>query len=355
MDMDVVTDNMDMNGNGLSSASNYPPGSYDMGAVIEGEGTVNNLDFHRDGKFLAMTTTQGSVHLIDCMLGEEKKRLNCKSTGINQMKYSNHESCILVATEKKPFQVKYWSLYDNSYLRNFCGHTAAVTSLSVSPVNDVFFSASKDNTVRRWDLTSPQEIGRLQLQSNCEAPFVACDSSGVIFGVLVYDINRSRHSLRLYDLRSPDAPFQDICPDESAFSTVLSKEFPLMAEDLQTRARPSWTSFEFCRDGSQILINTDAEHMWLIDSYRNDTAPIVLAPRKNESSLALGCCFSGDAKSIFVGNEDNDILLFDRETAKVKAALTGHVAPVGCIAANPKFDMFATSCTNTVLWIPKEA
>jgi COMPASS component SWD2 len=349
MDMDIDDAPIDI------QSSSYPVGNYDIGAVIEGEGSVNNLDFHRDGKFLVMTTTQSSIHLIDCLSGEEKKKIHCKTTGISRMKYTNHESSILMSTEKKPHTIKYLSLYDNRYIRNFAGHSDTICSLSMSSVDDVFLSASVDKTIRRWDLTSPKETARIQLPSAFESPYVSCDSSGVIFGVLAYNAKKSFHTLRLYDMRAYDSgPFQDICPLDSAFSQVLSSEYPQMAEDAKLKTNPTWTSFEFCRDGGHILINTDAEHMWMIDSFRADVPPIVLAPRKNEAGLALGCCFSGDAKTIYTGNEDNDVLLFDKQTAKIKGVLTGHVSPVGSIAANPKYDMFASACANTVLWIPKE-
>lgn len=351
MDMEIDDGTIDL----LESTSLYPQAKYDMGAVIEGEGSVNNLDFHRDGKYLVMTTTQSSIHLIDCMTGEEKKKIHCKTTGVTRMKYTNHESSVLIAPEKKPYNVKYLSLYDNRYIRNFVGHTDSICSLSVSSVDDVFLSASADKTIRRWDLTTPKETARIQLPAAFESPYVSCDTSGVIFGVLAYNSKKSFHTLRLYDMRAYDSgPFQDICPQENAFTQVLSSEFPQMAEDAKSKTKSTWTSFEFCRDGGHILINTDAEHMWMIDSFRADVPPTVLGPRKNESGLILGCCYSGDAKTIYAGNEDNDILLFDKQTAKITATLTGHVSPVGSIAANPKYDMFASGCANTVLWIPKE-
>ncbi len=43
MDIDYDPSNYEA----ASSSSAYPPGDYEMGSVIQGDGMVNNLDFHR--------------------------------------------------------------------------------------------------------------------------------------------------------------------------------------------------------------------------------------------------------------------------------------------------------------------
>ena len=54
--------------------------------------------------------------------------------------------------------IRYLSLHDNQYLRYFSGHQKRVTSLDLCPVNDMFISASIDDSVRIWDLRSPNCI-----------------------------------------------------------------------------------------------------------------------------------------------------------------------------------------------------
>ena len=51
--------------------------------------------------------------------------------------------------------IRYLSFHDNSYIRYFKGHSKKVTSLEMSPVNDLFMSASLDNTIKLWDLRIP--------------------------------------------------------------------------------------------------------------------------------------------------------------------------------------------------------
>jgi COMPASS component SWD2 len=309
-----------------------------------------------EGKWLVMSTTNGTIHLIDSLAGEEKKKVNAKSTGIGQLRFTHHELCVLTTGDKmNQFDVRYLCLYDNRYLRLFSGHNDFITSLSMCPTEDTFLTASNDRTVRRWDLSSPKETARIQLPSSYGVPVVSYDSSGVIFGVLSQNLRDNSHSLRLYDARNySTGPFQDITPPTNLQLKALQIEYPhLIEETLSRPPKCNWTGFEFSSDGSHILINTDSEIVWLIDSFRNDIQPQVFGPRKNDSNLKLGCCLSTDCETVLVGNEDNEIQLFNKTTNELKSVLTGHVSPVGCVAFNPKYDVFASACGNTVLWIPK--
>ena len=58
--------------------------------------------------------------------------------------------------------------------------------------------------------------------------------------------------------------------------------------------------------------------------------PIVITGRKNESGLTLGSCFSSNSKTVVTGNEDNEVLMFDKLSGELLTTLSGHVTPVGC-------------------------
>jgi WD40 repeat protein len=112
----------------------------------------------------------------------------------------------------------------------------------------------------------------------------------------------------------------------------------------------SWHGFEFSPDGFHLLVNT-SEALLFIDGFKKD-APIVVIPRKGDYAAPLGACFSSDAKYVLCGTDDNDVQIFDTLAGTAKGALPGgHVAPVGCVRCNPKYDMVASGCVNTALWI----
>jgi COMPASS component SWD2 len=161
-----------------------------LGAVVHGEGAVSNLEYHKDGQYLVMTTNESSIHLIDSLNGIEKKKLYAKTGGIGRLQYTHHESGILLSNSDKNknnnFDIRYLCMYDNRYLRYFKGHTEKVTSMSMSPIDDNFLSAT-DKSVLLWNLSTPNPIAALQLPPYYQNSYVSYDVGGVIFGVMSYD------------------------------------------------------------------------------------------------------------------------------------------------------------------------
>ena len=224
---------------------------------------------------------------------------------------------------------------------------------------------------------------------SCEQPVAKFDDSGMVFGVLCRDNMFRRHTLKLFDARNTSAgPFQDIYPDYKLIESAAIKaakiavnnnnnnnnnstnngnnsnnnndsELPgdvnaqianIVRKSLQTQ----WTSFEFSSDGNHLLLNSQSDQMLLLDGFRAEVEPLLITNRKNDAGIALGASFSANSKYILTGNDDNDFLIMDKATGELRKTLTGHVAPVGCVCSNPKYDVFATGCVNTVLWIAKD-
>jgi WD40 repeat protein len=83
--------------------------------------------------------------------------------------------------------VTYASVYDNTVLRTFSGHSSRVTNLSMSPVDDRFLSCSDDRTIRLWDIQQPGCIAMIPPIPNgisgATAPYACFDSTGLVFAV----------------------------------------------------------------------------------------------------------------------------------------------------------------------------
>jgi WD40 repeat protein len=261
------------------------------------------------------------------------------------------------------------------FLRCFSGHTQRLNSLSMSPVDDCFLSASNDKVVQLWNLSSPNPIGIVPLPPQCEQPCAKFDESGIVFGILCRDNFYRRNVLKLFDARNFEAgPFQDIFPDARLIEAAAvraartstgtgtgseeemhsSSSGAAIANQIRRTLQTAWTSFEFSSDGNHLLLNSLGDQLLVLDGFRADVEPLLITARKNDGGVPLGACFSANSKCILTGNEDNDFLVLDKASGELKKALSGHVAPIGCLTSNPKYDVFATGCVNTVLWIPKE-
>jgi len=272
--------------------------NYEVGAVVAADnGVVTNLDFHREGRHLVMSTSEShSLYLIDALAGVEKKKLFCKATGLGLVRYTHHEACVLISADapkdrKLQGDIRYLCMHDNRYLRYFKGHTERVSSLSMSPIDDTFLSASSDGSVRQWALNTPQAICKMQLPPNVLNPQVAFDCSGACFGIMGQDANTLVHCIKLYDARNyTSGPFnENIAPSFALCEAALQKANPY-SNPHQTKAKlrdTAWTSFEFSPDGFHLLVNTHSDFMLVLDGYQNENRPVAITNRKNDAGAAL--------------------------------------------------------------------
>jgi COMPASS component SWD2 len=322
-----------------------------MGSVILNDSAVSNLEYSRDGNYLVSTTKESSIHLIDCMTGIERKKLYSRSHGIGKMKFTHHESCILLSSTQKSNDIRYMCMHDNRYLRLFRHQEEQVSSLAMSPIDDCFLSASS-STVCLWSLGSTTPLAKLHLPPSTEQTSVAYDGTGLVFGVSCFDGKSRSRSIKLFDARNfGQGPFEDLSPSFDQITSALSADQSdsLAQAQAQRILQSNWTGFEFSPDGFHLLVNTN-EALILLDGFKKDVLPVII-PRKNESGTTLGGCLSADAKYIFSGTEENELQAFDKLTGVLKNTFFGHVAPVGSIRCNPKYDMVASGCVNTALWI----
>ena len=351
------------------TSTTIPPANlaYQMASVIVNESAVSSLDFHKSGTFLVSATRESSIHLVDCMTGLERKKLFARSNGIGHVKFTHHESCILMSAAMKANDIRYMCLHDNVVLRVFkTQEHDRVSSLSMNPIDDRFLSASS-KSVMLWTLGIPTAIGKLQLPAYSDQVSASFDSAGAVFGVSCLDGNTRSRSIKLYDVRNFEAgPFLDLAPSaekiatalgtaaataataNSAGTTTIPPQSQLLAQ-AQRILQSAWTGFEFSADGFHILVNT-AESLIIIDAFKEDVPPVVI-PKKNEGGMSLGACLSADAKWVLSGTDDNELAIYDKTTGALCNTLTGHVAPIGCVKCNPRYDMWASGCVNTALWL----
>jgi COMPASS component SWD2 len=347
---------------GWKMAEAWNPNSLEAGAIILGDSGVNSLDFHREGRYLLMTTKDCAVHLVDSLAGVEKKKLLTRRDKIGQAKYTHSEACVLLTSEqprdRRCNDIRYLCLHDNRYLRYFKGHADKVTSIAMSPIEDNFLSASSDKSVMLWNINTPTPVAKLQLPGNVQNPYVRYDGTGLVFGVQVQDEKTLLHSIKLFDARAYDnGPFQDIVPDYPLLCSAVQKGMAVAGNESPTRPALSamlnttWSGFEFSPDGLHLLVNTTTDLMLVIDGFKEDTEPVAICARKNDTGYTLGACFSADAKYVIAGNEAMEVQIFEKSTGRLVNTLSGHADAVTCVAANPVYDVIASGCINTVLWI----
>lgn len=71
----------------------------------------------------------------------------------------------------------------------------------------------------------------------------------------------------------------------------------------------------------------------------------------NETRAELDACFTPNAEYVMSGSEDRGIYVWRTSDGKLVKILKGHTGPVGRVCCSPKFEVVASACTNTSLWI----
>lgn len=245
--------------------------------------------------------------------------------------------------------VSYWSLHDNKILRQFRGHNDLVTSIHMCPADDTFLTCSQDRSVRLWNLQQAGGIAELKLptQETEGTPMARFDATGLVFAISTAMKENAGNYLHMYDARNYGA---------GAFA-----ELKVMREDVEKALQsiPSanavglsqcrWKSLQFNQSGDRVLVGAEKGLSLLLDGFEGTVQRAVSSTHPTTRDAVA--CFSADDKTILQGNDDGSINCLDIASGNVVKTLTGHLGPVTCIAANPKFAQVASSCSQTALWV----
>ena len=317
-----------------------------------------SIDFNDSGEFLLLSRTDDTIQLFNTKAGAHAKELKSQKYGSALAKFTHHDTSIIYASTKVDDGIRYLSMHDNSFIRYFKGHTDRVTSLSLSPSNDQFLSASLDNTVKLWDCRSASNQGQLDFTS----PYLtAYDPSATVIAIA----SPPAQTVHLYDLRNYDKP---------PFTT-----FDLL--DLEARFRAShgqkqgegWTGMEFSNNGKYMLISTNGPGHYLIDAFSGELVHYLHRPSgsttrpapgdqltaQNPSFLQADATFSPDGQFVIGGNGgQTGLLVWDtREKQGGDKVLEPSCdlpsqKPAAVVAHNPRHNLIASADREVVLWLP---
>ncbi|MEQ2230861.1 WD repeat-containing protein 82, partial [Ilyodon furcidens] len=158
---------------------------------------VNCVDYSSNGEHAVSSSNDDCIVLFDIQEGKPSSTLYSKKYGVDLIRFTHGEAhTVIFSSNKLDDTIRYLSLTDNKFIRYFPGHTARVTALSMSPVDETFISSSLDKTIRIWDLRSPNCQG---LTDPLGKPVCSFDPDGLVFAAGV-----ESQAIKLYDIRAYD-------------------------------------------------------------------------------------------------------------------------------------------------------
>lgn len=116
---------------------------------------------------------------------------------------------------------------NNKYVLYFPGHTSAVRSIAISPINDNFLSSGEENQVRLWDLRKQKHLTILDVESS--PSFIDYHPSGTTFAftcgtgvVKVKDIRNIHKNLNIFYMEDKQDEWTDLKFAEDGSSFVIT-------------------------------------------------------------------------------------------------------------------------------------
>ncbi|KAF1829115.1 WD repeat-containing protein 82 [Decorospora gaudefroyi] len=329
-----------------------------------GSTCVTSLDFDDSGELAIVARDDDTLQIYNCKEGKHAKELKSHKYGVHLARFSHHAQSIIYASTKVDDTIRFLSTHDNTYIRYFKGHSDTVTSIALCPAKDEFVSCAKDNTMRLWNLQSPNYIGLL----NLHAPYLAAyDPSATVIAVA----SPLAQSICLYDRRNYDkAPFLifDLLEPEQRFLGAQKAD---------------WTKVEFSNDGKSLVVATNGPGHFVLDAFTGEISHFCYRKAGSSGRLAPGAsvtnrsgsgsstangntpangqgdvCITPDGQFLIGGSGEDGLLVWDISKSPApnnmlepmeKLPGQGKSAVVGY---NPRTNLIASADRDFYLWQP---
>ncbi|KAM3423498.1 hypothetical protein BST61_g926 [Cercospora zeina] len=323
-----------------------------------------SIDFDDSGEFLLLSRSDDTIQLFNIKAGQHAKELRSQKYGSTLARFTHHSTSIIYASTKHNDDIRYLSMHDNNFIRYFKGHTARVTSLTLSPNNDQFISASMDNSVKLWDARSSNAQGQLVFESPW---FTAYDASASVIAIA----SPPAQTIALYDLRNYDKP---------PFATFDLRDVENQFRSQGQRGGEGWLGMEFSNNGKYMMISTNGPGHYILDAFSGDLIHYLQKPTgadyshyapgsdlsdvpssdgNTPSYIQSSACFSPDGRYVVGGNgRSANLLVWDcaemPRTDKVlePCADLPSQKPAKVVAYNPRHNLLATADKDVMMWIP---
>lgn len=289
---------------------------------------VTGMDFTYDGSHLVTGGEDNSVYVYNCEKASRVRHLRCEKYGVRLIRFlHNDRDCAVAAARSETEHIlKYWDFHDNKYLRLFRSHTAATTSVSPHPYEDLFLSGSEDKSVLLWDLRQDRPVAKISGHGPTSATF---DQQGLVFAAAV-----GQPRLHLFDTRNYAKG------EFTSFDLT-----PHLREDKLVRI------VQFSPCGKHLLART-RNQLLLVDAFDGE-----LICEYPVGSLAEGEAlpvpgFSPDSQYVISGIAGGDVCIWATTNAKLVNRLEGHTQTPARCAFSPAHALVVTAAETLAWWIP---
>jgi WD40 repeat protein len=337
----------------------------------EATNQIRSLSFCRDGSKLAMGTEIGTVSVYNTRLKRITKSFKETMRPVSALIFSP-DSKTLAAAAGGHFKgadtpIRLWNVDTEELIASLRGHTSLVFSLSFTPDGTMLASASRDRTVRVWDIAKRKEVHRFDCWVT-QAAF-SPDGKSLAWGtrdgmVHFWDIASKKERLR-FRVREMSVESLGFTPDSKTLATCSDRAIRLWSTETGAEVRPyslsgsRLLSLAFSPDGKRLAARggDGTVCVWELPGGRE----LARTERVHDDggyeqgifTRTRSVVFPADGKDVIaLACLRNDVHLFDPASGKKRDTL--HVPGHGwfqALAAHPSAPLFAASnLTGIYLW-----
>lgn len=306
---------------------------------------VSTADFSPDGSRILTGSYDMTVKVWDALSGKELLSMNANNSSVDAANFSPDGKKIVSISPSTDKPVMVWNAVTGEEIESFSGHLSAVNTANFSFDGKQIVTASKDKTIRIWDLNDDTDKciwikdrnnsiswgemmsadGKLLLSSNdgCDIIVTSADTGKEM---LVLHHNKYVNCVAI----SPDNKIAVASSDDKLYFWNLESGVHIRTIDRNTAGI---NSIAFHPNGGR-FVTTSAEdytvRIW--DSRKGDEIMSLL----NGNSYMNNAMYSPNGKKISLGvPEYSDVIIVESETGEILQTLTGHLAKVMHAAFSP--------------------
>jgi len=243
----------------------------------------------------------------------EKNRLEGHTSAVNSVAFSPDGKTLASASWDNT--IKLWNISTGKLISTFIGHTDAVSSVAFSPDGKTLASASLDKTIILWNISTGKPISTLT------------GHTGAVWGVAFSPDGKTLASaswdktIILWNISTGKLISTFIGHSNTVSSVAFSPDGKTLASASLDKTIILWN----ISTGKQISTFT------------------------GHSNTVLSVAFSPDGKTLASGSKDNTIKLWNISTGKLISTFIGHTDAVSSVAFSPDGKTLASASNDTTI------
>ncbi|OCR02040.1 hypothetical protein BCD67_07645 [Oscillatoriales cyanobacterium USR001] len=326
---------------------------------------ITSLSFTPGSNTLISFSRDKNIRFWDITTGKSKQSIPIEAETSDKLTVSaiSYNQQILATNCLNNGQVNLWDFNTGKHIKTLSGHTLSVTALIFSPNREILVTASKDKSIKVWNVENGQLLITIPEYRDVEGGGIAFNCDGTILAAG----SRKDFTIKLWDMSDPnnishihtitkahenEIRALDFSPDGKIFASGSGdKKVKLWnISDIQNielittlEGHSSWMhQVKFSPDG-KFLIGSSADKTVGVWNVEQPDKAYLIETFRGYNNWIRGLAFSRDGKVLVSGSDDKTLRLWDTENKKLLHTWRGHDERLQMIAFSPDGNTLASS------------